>query len=76
MHSSYKKAAYAIACWLMWIKIYYMMRLFKDTAHFITLIARVLADIKTFSIMLVIVMLAFANFFYVIDQGDTKRQYV
>lgn len=37
MNESWKKALYAIACFLMWIKIYYMMRIFSQTAHFITL---------------------------------------
>ena len=71
-----KKGLYALACFLMWMKIYYMMRVFQDTAHFITLIYRIIVDIKTFMIMLCIVLVAFANFFYVIDKGDDSAEYL
>lgn len=56
----------------MWIKIYYMMRLFAQTAHFITLMTKILEDVRTFTIMLMIILFAFANFFYVIDMGDKE----
>jgi len=29
----------AIGCWFMWIKLFYWMRLFKNTAYFLTLIS-------------------------------------
>lgn len=76
MEASWKKALYAIACFVMWIKIYYLMRIFSQTAHFITLMARIVEDSKTFMIMLTIILLAFANFFYVIDMGDKDSNYV
>ena len=76
MEDSWKKAFYAIACFCMWIKIYYLMRIFSQTAHFITLITRIVDDCKTFVIMLTIILLAFANFYYVIDMGDKDSNYV
>ena len=38
--------------------------------------ATIVTDVQTFTIMLLIVMVAFANFFYVIDMGDKDSQYV
>lgn len=55
------------ACWILWIKVFYWMRLFKQTAQFITLIKETLIDIKMFALMVVIIMLAFANFFYIMN---------
>ena len=75
MHENWKKAVFAVCCFLLWIRVYYLMRVFQDTAHFITLISQIITDVKTFSIMLVIIGMAFANFYYVIDMGD-KAQYV
>ena len=46
------------------------MRAYDDKAHFITLISEIVVDIKSFSIMLAIMMISFANFFYVVDSGD------
>jgi len=31
---------------------------------------QIVSDVQTFTIMLVIILLAFANFFYVVDMGD------
>ena len=73
---NWKKALYAVACFLMWIKIYYMMRIFSQTAHFITLMTKIVEDVQTFTIMLIIIILAFANFFYVVDMGDKEQNYV
>ena len=52
------------------------MRVYQERAHFITLIAQIVLDVKTFAIMLLIICLAFANFFYVIDQGDKTNKIV
>ena len=60
------KAYYAVSCFMMWIKLYCMMRMFSDYAHFVTVIFEVIRAIKVFSAMLIILMLAFSNFFYVI----------
>mgnify|MGYP000588972936 CR=1 FL=1 len=70
LREDWEKAIYAIACFIMWIKIYYLMRVFQETAHFITLITQIVIDVKTFILMLLIIFMAFANFFYVIDMGE------
>ena len=43
------------------------MRIFADYAHFITVIFEIVGEIRVFMVMLFILMLAFANYFYVID---------
>ena len=64
------KALYAIACFFQWIKLYGMMRIFAKYAHFITVIFEVIKDIQVFGVMLIILMFAFSNFFYVIDDDE------
>ena len=59
----------AIAVFLLWIKTFYWMRLFKNLASFITLITQTLWDIRTFSIMVFLIICAFANFFYIINKN-------
>jgi len=51
----------------LWIKVFYWMRLFDKSAYFINLIQQVVADIKTFMFMLLIILSAFANFFLIIN---------
>tara|TARA_B110000285_G_C14866257_1_gene486998 strand:+ start:63 stop:497 length:435 start_codon:yes stop_codon:yes gene_type:complete len=58
-----------ISCFLIWTKMFYWMRIFSKTAHFVTLIARTLSDIKVFCLMLTIILLAFSNFFFTINNN-------
>lgn len=60
----------------MWVRLYYLMRVYDDKAHFITLISEIVVDIKSFSIMLAIIIISFANFYYVVDSGDKGSEYV
>ena len=69
MNDNWKKAFYAIACFLMWIKIYYLVRIYSLATHFVTLFTQIITDVKTFTIMLMIISFAFTNFFNVIDIG-------
>ena len=67
LQATHNKGIYAIACFLIWVKIYGLMRIFADYAHFITVIFEIVGEIRVFMVMLFILMLAFANYFYVID---------
>jgi hypothetical protein len=60
------------ACMLLWIRMFQWMRLFKETAHFITLLSQVLNDLKIFNIMWFIVMAAFGNFAYTLNNNTDK----
>lgn len=55
------------ACMLMWIRMFQWMRLFTATAHFISLLSAVLSSLKVFNFMWLLVMLAFGNFFYLLN---------
>jgi hypothetical protein len=60
----------AFACWFLWIKVFYWMRLFRPTAMFITLIQQTVADIRWFSIMVGIILTSFGHFFMVIHLNN------
>jgi len=64
----------ALGCFIMWVKVFYWMRLFKSTAPFVTLIFQTIADIKVFMIMLIIIILAFTNFFYIMNLNSLAAQ--
>ena len=59
----------ALAVFIMWIKIFYWMRLFRFFAHFIALLSQTARDISTFTVMLFLILAAFANFFYIINNN-------
>ena len=57
----------AYACFFMWCKMFYWMRLFESTAYYVTLIVQTISDCMTFMLMILIILLAFGNFFMVIN---------
>lgn len=59
----------AFSCFLMWIKVFYWMRLFSSLAYYVKLIQQTLSDAMPFMLMVVIIVFAFANFFYVINNN-------
>ena len=74
---SIQKFVYAISCLILWFKLYYLMRIFTDYAHFITTIHEVLKEIKVFIVITGLVIVAFANLFHVLGDSDHgKGRYV
>ena len=57
----------AVAVFLMWIKLFYWMRLFKPFSAFIRMISEILKDIQVFMVMLIISLGAFANVIYILN---------
>jgi len=62
-----------LACFLLWIKLFYYMRLFKPTSSFIRMILEMFKDIRIFILIFFIAILAFANFYFIIDLGNEEK---
>ena len=58
------------ATFFMWIKVFYWMRLFSALAYYVKLIQQTIADSMYFMLMVLIIINAFANFFYVINKNQ------
>ena len=43
------------------------MRLFANSAYFITLITNTIADIRVFMVVVLLIIIAFANFFFILN---------
>ena len=59
----------AFACFFMWVKVFYWMRLFESLAYYVKLILQTMTDSMPFMLMVGIIVMSFANFFYVIDRN-------
>jgi hypothetical protein len=59
----------SFACFFMWIKVFYWMRLFSSLAYYVKLIQQTITDSMNFMLMVAIIVFSFANFFYVIDRN-------
>jgi hypothetical protein len=65
----------ALAGWVMWIKVFYWMRLFKETSYFIILIERTCTDSASFMIMLFIILFAYANLNFILQMNIEGPEY-
>ena len=54
-----------IALTIMWIKVFYFMRLFSSLALYVTLLEKTIRGIIPFTFVLIIALLGFANLAYV-----------
>jgi hypothetical protein len=63
----------AYACFFMWIKIFYWMRLFSSLAYYVKLIYQTISDIRAFMLMVTIILTSFGAFLYVCNRNLTGR---
>ena len=73
LDGTFCKFTYALACLIMWFKLYNLMRIFTDYAHFITTINEIVKEIRVFVVITFIIILAFANLFYVLSDKSKGR---
>lgn len=59
----------SFACLLLWVKLFYWMRLFKPFSAFIRIITEIIFDIRVFSVMLFLCLAAFANVLMILDNN-------
>ena len=49
----------------MWIKIFYFLRVFKNTGFFINMLLRVITEVKVFALLYVLIICCFGITFFV-----------
>ena len=64
----------SVAVVMLWMKLFYWLRLFKPFSQFIRIISEIVKDIRVFSAMLFICIAAFANVLMVLDHNRTKEE--
>ena len=64
----------AIIVAFVWFDAFYWMRLFYDYAFFINLLTATITDIKAFAIMLIILLVGFANVIYIFSLADPTKE--
>lgn len=62
---------------LMWLKVFYWMRLFDAYAYYVKLIQQTIADSLPFMVMVGIIVCSFSNFFLIINknQVDANKEF-
>jgi hypothetical protein len=66
----YERPINAIVGMMLWLKFLYFLRIFRETGHFITMILAVLSDMKVFMAVYFVVIIAFANAFYILSNNN------
>lgn len=57
----------SICIFLMYVKFFYWLRLFRPFSAFIRMISEILSDVKVFFIVLLMSLLAFANIIFILN---------
>lgn len=64
------------AVFFMWLKLFYFLRLFKNTAAFIRMIVEMIKDIRVFLLVFFIAIFAFASAYSIFDRFDEGKEVV
>ena len=65
----------AISCFFMWVKFLYLMRIFRQTSKFISMIEAVITDMRVFLYVFFITLIAFGQAMFILannNSGDDK----
>jgi len=63
----------SVAMLLLWVKLFYFLRIFKPTASFMRMVSEILKDMSTFTFILFLAFFAIANSFYILDGGPSEK---
>ena len=58
-----------ISVLVLWFRLFYLLRVFADTAYLISMIQAIILEMKYFVLALVIAILAFSNTFYILGRN-------
>lgn len=67
--STFVRTCGGLSLLLLWIKMFYWLRLFDKTRYFIKLIVSTLRDVQKFFYIIGVIMMAFISIFYVISSN-------
>ena len=57
----------AISCVLMWVKLFYWMRLFGNTSFYIRMVVDTIADVMIFLILVFMILFTFGNAMFILN---------
>lgn len=60
----------SVAVWLMWVKLFYFLRLFRITAPIVRMLMQILKDMGIFSFVFLLALLGFGNSFYLLAKNN------
>lgn len=63
-------AVACIAVLVLWFRLFYLLRVFSETAYLISMIQAIILEMKYFVLALLIAILAFANTFYILGRNS------
>jgi hypothetical protein len=66
-------AVSSIAVLVLWFRLFYLLRVFSETAYLISMIQAIILEMKYFVLALLIAILAFANTFYILGRNDEEN---
>lgn len=59
---------------ILWIKLFYFLRVFESTSRLIRMIIEIVNDMKNFLMVLTIGIIGFSGGFYILSQGEEGRE--
>jgi hypothetical protein len=74
MGETLERSILSISTFFMWLKLLYIMRIFKKTGYLIRMIVEVMKDMRVFLLLLLITILAFGDSFLRLSLGNPPAE--
>lgn len=75
MNPRYLRGVGSASVLIMWLKLFYFLRLFRPTAAFMNLILTTIKDMSIFAFILTLAFLGFGNAFYIMAVNKVMVNY-
>ena len=68
--ANFRYTMQAVASFFMWIKIFYFLRIFRQTGFFVNMLLKVISEITTFFILYILILCSFGCSFFIMTPSE------
>ena len=68
-------AVAGVAVLLLWVRVFYLLRVFPDTAYLVSMITYIILDMRFFLLALFLAVCAFANAYYILGRNSEEDNF-
>lgn len=70
-----ENAVAGVAVLLMWFRVFYLLRVFTQTAYLVGMITAIIVDMRYFVVALLLAILAFGNSYYILGRNSEEDNF-
>jgi len=74
-NNNVENAFAGFAVFLLWVRLFYLLRVFESTAYLVSMITAIIIDMKYFMLALLVAILAFGNAYFILGRNSEEDNF-